>query len=168
MSEEAALARFPRYEEASRRAKELTRHFSAPPIPVLDIAEDNGADVRFDFFPNFKDKVSGLCDFQTGRIYVNAADSDERRRFTIAHELGHWVLHRDYFLQHPNKYRIFPRFAQPDYNDPFEREANRFAADLLVPDHLIKPVRGAAPSRLAAIFGVSKQMMEIRLKRVRR
>ena len=151
---------------ASREAASRTKDFSTPPIPVLDIAETSGVDVVFDPFSQYSGRVSGFCDFAERRIYVNDDDSFERQRFTIAHELGHWVLHRELFESEPQRYAVLPRFSSPDFSDPIEQEANRFAADLLVPSHLLRPVKDVPPARLASIFEVSRQMMEIRLKRV--
>lgn len=47
-----------------------------------------------------------------------------------------------------------------------EKEANKFAACLLVPERLLAPVKGASVAALARSFGVSRTMMEFRLKNV--
>lgn len=91
----------PRYSLAQEKADELTRAYSSPPIPALEIAESHGVDVVFDTFASYKDLMSGFCDFQSNKLYVNAADHVHRQNFTIAHELGHWILHREYFLNDP-------------------------------------------------------------------
>lgn len=157
----------PRWELAERRANELSEPFTAPPIPVLEIAESHGVDVVFADFDNAGEKVAGFCDFQNGRIYVNDADRLARQTFTIAHELGHWILHRSYFESAPQLYQILPRFQRVARHNPFEQEANCFAANLLVPARLLKPVRNAPVAQLADIFAVSREMMENRLKSVR-
>ena len=150
----------PRWNFAEAEAYKLAKNYSAPPIPVYEIAEQNGANVLFvDFGPN-SERVSGLCDFAAARIYVNKLDHPQRQAFTIAHELGHWMLHREYFLKEPEKYPVLARFGDPDKDNPMEKEANKFAACLLVPSHLLKPVLGASVSALAEIFGVSRTMME--------
>jgi len=87
-----------------------------------------------------------------------------RQRFTIAHELGHWVLHREYFLAHPESYPVLPRFEKPDKDNYMEKEANSFAAHILVPERLLTPVRRYPVSKLAQLFLVSREMMEHRLK----
>ena len=154
----------PRFSEARRKAEELTAPFSAPPIPVLEIAESVGVDVVFAGFGEAGEKVAGFCDFKAQKLYVNAHDPMPRQMFTMAHELGHWVLHRELFEQDASKYNVLPRFQRPSQSDKFEQEANAFAASLLVPSHLLRPVRHAPVAQLASIFGVSRQMMEIRLK----
>ena len=154
----------PRWGLAERKATELTSDYSSPPIPVLEIAEMCGVNVIFADFGENSEKVSGFCDFENERLYVNADDLSERQSFTMAHELGHWLLHRDFFLKNPDRYPVLPRFSDPNRGDPMEKEANKFAACLLVPERLLKPVIGAPISSLASVFGVSRTMMEFRVR----
>ena len=89
--------------------------------------------------------VSGLLLTARGEIWVNAAEAREwppRRRFTIGHELGHWVMHRT------GQQSLFCRKAtvapedQPATTRPplpvTEEEANHFAAALLMPGDLMR------------------------------
>ena len=152
------------HREVEAKANALAAPYSTPPIPVYEIAEQNGVNVVVVDFGKHSESVSGLCDFVNARLYVNAKDSTERKTFTIAHELGHWMLHRDIFAADPDRYPVLPRFSDPHRGDPLEMEANRFAATLLVPERLLAPVRGASISQLAGIFGVSRSMMEFRIK----
>src|SRR5690606_28199437 len=104
----------PRWTLAQQTADRLTQDYSAPPIPVHEIAENNGVNVVFADFGEHSEKVSGFCDFNARRLYVNADDTTERQSFTIAHELGHWLLHREAFLAEPDKYPVLPRFSEPN------------------------------------------------------
>lgn len=162
------IPRSARWDLAKSTANKLTAQYSAPPIPVIEIAESNGVDVVFATFGEHTNSVAGLCDFQVARLYVNKEDIPERQYFTIAHELGHWVLHRNIFIAHPERYPVLPRFQLPSKSDPLEQEANCFAAHLLVPERLLKPVIGAPVSKLADIFKVSKTMMEFHVSNVGR
>ena len=153
-----------RWREAKTKADELTKEYSSPPIPVIEIAESCGVDVVFANFGEKGEAVAGFCDFKHGKLYVNRQDIIERQFFTIAHELGHWLLHREYFLRHPERYPVFPRFQNVDKTNAYEKEANHFAANLLVPERLLQPVLNAPVSMLARIFNVSKTMMEFRVK----
>ena len=157
----------PRWNMVRQKAEELTEIYTAPPIPALEIAERQGVDVVFADFGTTSDKVAGFCDFESGKIYVNADDMVERQTFTIAHELGHWLLHREFFEANPEEYTIFPRFQTVAEHNPYEKEANHFAANLLVPARLLKSVKDASVSSLASAFAVSRTMMEYRLKNVR-
>ena len=156
----------PRWGFAEQEANRLSAPFSAPPIPVHEVAEQSGVNVVFADFGKHTETVAGFCDFKAKRLYVNAKDVAVRQSFTIAHELGHWVLHRDIFLREPAKYPVLARFSEPNQSDPWEKEANKFAACLLVPSRLLSPVKGASVVKLAEIFGVSRTMMEFRVKNV--
>lgn len=157
----------PKLADAENAAIELTAIYSSPPIPCLDIAEENGVVVHFTEFGKFAETVSGLLDFSKSRLYVNGNDIFERQRFTIAHELGHWLLHKSFYETDPERYKLLPRFSSPDREDPLEQEANRFAACLLVPQRLLLPVKHAPAFTLSRIFGVSRAMMERRIKDMR-
>ena len=87
--------------------------------------------------------ISGLLLAGPGEIWVNAAEARQwpgRRRFTVGHELGHWVMHRGTGQQ-----SLFCRHGSIDDGDepaqrPPEREqeANAFAAALTMPADLIR------------------------------
>jgi hypothetical protein len=92
-------------------------------------------------------------------IVVSGASNERRRRFTIAHEIGHFVLHSG---------RLAPERGGA-VNEAWrqqEREADQFAAELLMPEPLVREavlVLGADASRLADRFDVSRQAMRVRL-----
>lgn len=163
----AQIPSFARWDLARSEADRLTARYNAPPIPVLEIAESNGVDVVFANFGASNQKVAGFCDFKAAKLYVNKEDRQERQFFTIAHELGHWLLHRGIFLAHPDRYPVLPRFQNVDSHSPMEQEANHFAANLLVPERLLRPVKMAPVATLASIFRVSRTMMEFRIQNVR-
>jgi len=156
----------PRYKLAKNEAEKIIEKYTSPPIPVLEVAENNGVDVVFTGFGVHKDKVAGFCDFKNAKLYINNEDPINRKTFTMAHELGHWILHRELFLSDPDSYKILPRFQKIDSHNNLEVEANTFAANLLVPKELLLPVKDAPSAVLAGIFNVSRAMMEIRLKNV--
>jgi hypothetical protein len=132
------------------------------PVPVESIAEDLlGLQVS-----EAELECSGLLVPAERRIWINAAEARQapgRRRFTIAHELGHWVCQVLEGRWQP----VFCREVEAGGNGypPLEREANVFAAELLMPE---PAVRGAwddtydvgACSRR---FGVSSSAMQWRL-----
>ena len=158
----------PRLEHAEKTADDLTDIYSSPPIPPRDIAEENGVHVLFVDFGKHAETVSGLVDFSKARLYVNGSDKFERQSFTIAHELGHWLLHKDLYDADPERYNVLPRFSDPFRDDPLEQEANRFAASLLIPRRLLVPVLHAPVSKLSKIFMVKRAMMERRIRDVRK
>lgn len=144
----------------------------AVPLPVdpFAIAQELGIKA---FSAPLDNGVSGMLIKRAGEdaeIYVHAADSTNRQRFTCAHEIGHYVRrvaaedteweyieHRDLLT------------SQGTSSD--EIYANQFAAALLMPREVVEARYieleshglGAAPS-LAVEFGVSADAMQYRLK----
>lgn len=85
-----------------------------------------------------------------------------RRRFTLAHELGHFLMHEGDFTD--------SGFETP--SNSIEREANLFAKELLMPSHIVAQTYKAfkslnidleVVSELSWVFRVSKESMAIRL-----
>jgi len=154
-----------------------------PPIDVLHIAEEHeGLDVQQHADPRVaagispKDAprpLSGVLLPADRRIWVNAVEaarSEARARFTIAHELGHWRLHASGTGKHARFCRpedIGAATAELRSTRRLEREANRFAAELLMPAALVRERAEAARlsvPHLALSFGVSAAAMQVRLE----
>jgi hypothetical protein len=112
-----------------------------------------------------------------GLVFVNASDPIPRQRFTAAHELGHFLLHRD---EMDGRVSIADTPTDIDLTeeqaDRHEREANRFAAELLMPAdvcgaraEVFREAYGVCPRsplayHLAAEFLVSREAMRFRLQ----
>lgn len=100
-------------------------------------------------------------------ISINRHDSQKRQRFTVAHELAHFLLHRDQ-IGNGIKDDVLYRSG---LSDTREAEANRLAADILMPMEQVRRKLanyGGVPSedvvsKLAMDFGVSDAAMRIRL-----
>jgi Zn-dependent peptidase ImmA (M78 family) len=145
-------------------ARELIRRFSLePPVDVAKLAEVLGFSV--DYAP-FEDTLSGMYIRERCLIAVNQFHPRARQRFTIAHEIGHATLHTDELFVD----QVFFRdgHAAPEKE---EVEANRFAAELLMPVEAVKKViashvhayHEALVATLAEKFGVSAQAFAVRL-----
>ena len=147
-------------------ADRLSSEFSGPPIPVHEIAERNGVNVVVADFGNSSNAVSGYGEFEESRLYVNKDDGIMRQLYAIAHELGHWVLHRRIIEKDSDCYDALPSFYGPDRSEPLEREADIFAAHLMIPGHMLRyGLAGKVPAvRLAGVFGVTVSLMEFRLR----
>jgi Zn-dependent peptidase ImmA (M78 family) len=158
----------PDYRVARAKASQFAGAYSKPPIPVKDIIEAQGVDVLFVRFGSLGRDIAGVTNFNDAQILVNADDAFNRQTFTMAHEFGHWILHKHLFEREPAKYQVLLRRPTGTVNsDPVEKEANFFAANLLVPMRLLKPVKDiASKSELARMFAVSEQTIEYRLKYV--
>jgi Zn-dependent peptidase ImmA (M78 family) len=148
---------------ARNKARALATVYSGPPIPVKEIARKAGAIVKVQTLPHGQETVSALCDFDKGIIYVNAMEEPVRQHYALAHELGHFMLHRDMLKADPDLYTVLPRLGTP-LPTPLEAAAEEFAAELLIPRRLLEPVKSAPAAELARIFKVPLDLMERRLK----
>jgi hypothetical protein len=100
-------------------------------IDLEAIAHYLGARVRYRPLDGCDARIVGVGD--KAIITVNTRTSPQRQRFSIAHEIGHWKNHRGRSLVcRVNDYR-------PDSQISTERDADRYAADLLMPHYLFKP-----------------------------
>ena len=125
-----------------------------------------------------EDAISGLLLIRGDQavIGVNKSHHPHRQRFSIAHELGHYLLHRDAGDLFVDSSLTFYR-DQRSSDGVFEQEieANAFAAALLMPEDLLRSYIAEeqldlhdeqAAARLASNFGVSGQALAIRLARL--
>ena len=111
------------------------------PVPIVQLAADIGLDVYET--DEFHDNLSGSLKKEGDKfvIYVNAKQSPKRKRFTIAHEVAHYLLHRDKIgTEHiDNVKQPAPELHREDgvvmtrEERKLEQEANDLAADLLMP-----------------------------------
>lgn len=112
----------------------------------------------------FKDSdIAGVYKRSEKTIYVSDSVSYARIAFTIAHEIGHHVLHQE--KQDDVFYKTDADLKQhPNTND--EIEANCFAAALLMPKSKVIELWAKSKDieQLSKIFGVSEVAMSIRLK----
>lgn len=138
--------------------------FLEPSIDMTAIADEVGAPVFL--LPDTEEyrKLDGILVLKDGdaRIFVNRHQSITRQRFTAAHELGHLFLHSsgdDRVSYRSHDWRI----AVP-YDAREEREANAFAADLLMPENMVRArVHLGDVHYLASWFKVSPKAMSIRV-----
>jgi Zn-dependent peptidase ImmA (M78 family) len=152
----------------------LLSNFKAPPIPVNAIATSLGLDIERE---GLGEEISGLLVVGNGGgvIGVNREHPLVRQRFSIAHEIGHFVLHREQVQLFIDKtYKAFFRDGKSARGtNKMEREANAFAAALLMPSGLIRRAaksyefelgdEGGPVDDLAELFQVSTQAMTYRL-----
>ena len=112
--------------------------------------------------------VSGLLVPGSRYVYLDARearDSEGRRRFTLAHEIGHWVCQCDEGrAAAPEPIMCRPSDLSAKVDTALEREANNFAASLLMPERAVREVaaRGMDADAAADLFCVSDIAMEWR------
>lgn len=161
-------------------ANQLLTRYNLYSIPV-DV-ESLTAALHLDIVEHdLNQEISGLLITAANKstIGINSNNSPTRRRFTIAHEVGHYVLchqREGIFIDKPdNLYTIIYRDQNSSTGEYLqEREANAFAAALLMPKELIHSCLKNTKfdfedpnldviSRLAEKFEVSNQAMGFRL-----
>jgi Zn-dependent peptidase ImmA (M78 family) len=129
------------------------------PVPVESIA----ADLLGLYVEQAEIGCSGLLIPAERRIVVRAGEPQSRQRFTLAHELGHWVCQ----VKEGHEAPVYCRAADvaPTADRLLEREANVFAAELLMPEDALRAEwpRAASAGELASWFGVSDEAMAWRL-----
>jgi Zn-dependent peptidase ImmA (M78 family) len=158
---------------AEKRAIAVLADFgvSEAPVPVEEIARKLGAQITYE---SFEGEISGMLyrDQGTAVIGVNSRHAPTRQRFTVAHEIGH-------FLMHEGQPVFIDRFVRVNWRDGEcsreEVQANTFAAELLMPRDLTRTVvertlyrrRDFTPQEfvgvLAKRFEVSAAAMQYRL-----
>jgi Zn-dependent peptidase ImmA (M78 family) len=140
-----------------------SRNLRTQPLDVEGLATSIGLKVSLETMPN---EISGYLRKKDGYwiLGVNSLHHPNRRRFTIAHELGHYFLHRH--LGDFEDTVIFRREQQPN---PREYEANEFAARLLMPEDKFLLARNRLNNDIGAIaheFGVSELATRFRIDNV--
>jgi Zn-dependent peptidase ImmA (M78 family) len=156
--------------KAIKAARDILEKFGVKlPIDIRAILKAHGITVHEE---DLEGNVSGVLMIQEKQvdIIVNKNHIPGRQRYTLAHELAHYLLHK-------SQTNVFVdemyRDAKSSYGiDQREIEANAFAAELLMPEELLrdeiakKPLDAnddAAFRRMAAKYGVSPQALTFRL-----
>ncbi len=154
-----------------------------PPIDIKRVAKLSGVKVKVS---DLGEDVSGFLAIKNGKalIAVNPDESRVRQRFSIAHELGHFHLHHGksdvLFVSKQKRHSLGQEVHYRDEKSSSgeykkEREANGFAAAILMPEHMLRKAIEIIPpffsieeaiKSLAKTFNVSSIAMSIRLTRV--
>lgn len=166
-----AVRRRPIRTLAKRLLKEL--NIKTAPVDVEQVAANLGVAIRFE---PAEDNLSGFLvrDIKNHKavIGVNETHSQVRQRFTIAHELGHFLLHEGEQLYVDRGVQINLRDEAASQGTILEeKEANLFAAELLMPAHFLKEDLADLDTldldrdipKLAEHYKVSTQAMTFRL-----
>ena len=151
-----------------------TYNITEAPVPVERIAKAKGARI---FYQSLEDDVSGFLyrDKTQAVIGVNTHHAPVRQNFTTAHELGHLLLHDQEQLHIDKEFRVRLRDdVSSQGTDEAEREANFFAASILMPRRFLEEdlvneeyvdlLDDDCLADLARKYGVSAQALVNRLK----
>lgn len=141
------------------------------PVRLGEIAKRLGVKVLLSTLPR---GTSGQIGQEDGEfvIRINRHEAKHRQRFTLAHELAHFLLHRDKIVAEGGwSENVLLRSGQPAN---IEYEANRLASDLVIPSYQLStamekyngPITSEVIEDIAHKFGVSTAAMEIKLSMV--
>ncbi|MCK4892186.1 MAG: ImmA/IrrE family metallo-endopeptidase [Candidatus Pacebacteria bacterium] len=147
------------------------------PFPFEKILKDE-CNLKIEINDSLKeinDSISGVLflkkdkdNKETFYILINEAKHKNRIYFTIAHELGHYFLHKDelrknMIVDDDETQKLFR--IDGSLSDEKEREANHFAASLIMPKNEVEKTWNTLKDvdECAEIFSVSKDAMSIRL-----
>jgi hypothetical protein len=147
----------------------VERYISAGPVRVGELALALGLEViRTPLAPRISGLIQPSAKSRAGyEIKVNKYEVPERQRFTVAHELGHFLLHK----REIGNGVIDSIMYRSSLTSKKEAEANKLAADIIMPAALVtaalRDLGGALTSEvvkeLAAMFRVSIPAMKVRL-----
>lgn len=123
------------YTDTQEEVNKLLAQYGAGkfPVPVIEIATRLGIKVLSD--PDYHRGGNGHIEIDeqgNASIIVNENQPPVRKRFTIAHEIAHFIFDKDYLKEHGAIDRN-GNAADPSYRGR-ERRANYFAAHLLMPE----------------------------------
>jgi Zn-dependent peptidase ImmA (M78 family) len=147
-----------------RAAEIISNHQTEAPVKVGAIARDLGLTVLISDLPL---NISGILSRNKPNeniwtVRVNRHEHKNRQRYTIAHEISHFILHRDAISDKVTD----DKFYRSGLSEKREFEANALAAEILMPWHLIRRLMsqyGSSVADLAQALEVSEAAMHIRL-----
>jgi hypothetical protein len=153
----------------TEQRKIIALHMLQIPVPVGAIARDLGLEVKLTLLPpNISGEIRPSSTAIAGfRININRHEKKERQRFTIAHEIGHYLLHSDLIGDGVSDSVMY----RSGLSNLQETEANKIAADILMPSGTVERLlssHGGIKSEvtaniLAEALGVSPPAIKIRL-----
>lgn len=146
----------------------LQQHQDVAPVRLTDLARALGVPVKA---ATLAPGISGEIrpDGNDGFVIrINRHDPKRRQRFSVAHEISHFLLHKDKIGDGIADNVLY----RSNLSDRIEAEANRLAADILMPDALVREQIEAAHEKgvgdlilyLADEFAVSEIAMRIKLE----
>lgn len=148
----------------------IDQHLKAYPVKLGAIAKQLGVKVLLSTLPR---GTSGQISKENDDfvIRINRHEAKHRQRFTLAHELAHFILHRDR-IEAEGGWSENVLLRAPNQPIQIEYEANRLASDLVIPSNQLLqatsdymgPLTSEVIEDLARRFGVSTAAMEIKLQ----
>ena len=141
-----------------------------PPVIAADLARTLGFKVLCAKIS--PECVAGFIDVDNREIVVNREDAPVKQNFTIAHELGHYLLDHYKNDNYKDNYSVLLRDTCEGEDTQMEQEASWFAESLLIPiDFLVKRIVKypfVTNQQLARMFGVPSALIRRKATKIRR
>jgi Zn-dependent peptidase ImmA (M78 family) len=122
--------------EIAKRVSRLLEEYDIkkPPVPVDKLA--HALNIRL-ISESLPEEISGILDLRNKPVMmINSGHHLNRRRFSIAHEIGHFILHKPLGI-HVDKQSYFRSAKSAENLEEYEIDANKFAAALLMPEEMV-------------------------------
>jgi Zn-dependent peptidase ImmA (M78 family) len=159
--------------QIEEQARQLLKDHDLYRIPVDPVVLANHLGIRVNNAKFSEENLSGMVSKRGNlvQILVNQSDQGYRKRFTIAHEIGHYLLHLQdkdgqFADREADLFRTEPgEELQPPAPRQHEVEANRFAAALLMDEELVRSQWGRVRSMkaMSRLFNVSESAIGYRI-----
>ena len=149
-----------RFRAARKSGEQTAIEYGFTDLPVDPFVIAEKAELIVQAKPDTSGGVSGMLlrhGENYGILYATHISSEGFQRFSVAHELGHYFLpgHIDQVL--PPGQEIHTSHAGYFSGDPFEKEADHFAAGLLMPSYLFQKSIGQVKDGLEGIIALSER-----------
>lgn len=157
------------FERIAKNEQEVLEKYTVErPVKLGDLAKELGlVVVRSTLGSRISGQIMPSSSAPAGfEIKLNRYDSPERQRFTLAHEIAHYLLHRDFIGN-----GVFDNVLyRSNLSSRKEVEANKLAADIIMPRSLVRADFARKNGgeldivkELATLFRVSEPAMRVRL-----
>lgn len=139
--------------DIKKRADKLARFFkSRNPFEII-----RGLNVILVYYP--LDGVRGFYQYfqRNNIIYIDERLPEHEKKFVLAHELGHMMLHK-------GTNAIFMDTRTHFNSSRYETEADLFAMYLLVPDDMLSEYRDCTTEQISRAIGYHEKLIELRMR----
>lgn len=144
--------------------EKIKKHQKSCPVRITAITDEYNIKV---YNSEMDSNISGaiIKEGDNYVIYVNDKHHANRQRFTIAHEIAHYILHKDRIGDNLTDNAMY----RSKLSNSFERQANILASEILMPVNFVLQFikENKSIEEMADLFQVSEEAMRIRIRQGR-
>lgn len=152
---------YKKYQKSRNMSWEILLKENVRELPVNIVELCYKLDIAVKYYDKFEQGNDGKCTVINNQpiILVRQDCNRQRKRFTVAHELGHIML------GHVGRYELINREISPNDN-PIEQEANVFASRLLAPACVLWGLKVKSADEISQLCDISQTAAEYRWQRM--